>query len=255
MANWERLTFARLDALDRDIPVVLPLGAVEQHGPHLPLATDRLVAEHLCARLDAELGDGVLTLPPVAVGHSEHHRGFRGTLSVRHNTLLDQINDIGTCVLEDGFRNLVLLNAHGGNEGIAQVALEQLGARWPGRRIVRTTWWRVAAEELTAISETAPGGVGHACELETSVLLFAYPDLVDLAAAPVRTNEPAFAWDTADMLRPSNATLYRSFADIAETGVFGEPRAATAQKGKAISDAVTVRMAALVRSLRADQRA
>ncbi|MGH3095623.1 MAG: creatininase family protein [Streptosporangiales bacterium] len=250
MTAWQDLTSARLDLVDRQVPVVLPLAAVEQHGPHLPLATDRLIVEHLCARLDEELGAEVLTLPTVAVGNSTHHRDFPGTLSVRHATLLDQATDVAECVFGDGFHNLLLLNAHGGNEGIAQVALEQLGARWRDRRVVRTTWWQVAAEAIGAISEAGPGGVGHACELETSLVLAIAPQLVDTAAAPARESAPAFTWDAGDMLRPSRATLYRRFADIAPSGVFGEPRAASAEKGKRISEAVTTELVGILESLR-----
>lgn len=251
MTYWQELSSARLDAVDRRVPVVLPLAAVEQHGPHLPLATDRLIVEHLCARLDEELGADVLTLPTIAVGNSTHHRDFPGTLSVRHTTLLDQATDVAECVFQDGFCNLLLLNAHGGNEGIAQVALEQLGSRWPDRRVARTTWWQVAAEDIGAISETGPGGVGHACELETSLMLAIAPHLVDTAAAPAKASRPAFSWDAGDMLRPSQATLYRRFVDIAASGVFGEPRAASAAKGKGISEVVTRELVAILESLRA----
>lgn len=250
VTSWERLTSAELGRVDRGIPVVLPLGAVEQHGPHLPLATDRIIAEHFRARLDEELGGDVLTLPATAVGFSGHHRDFPGTLSVWHDTLLGQITGIADCVLGDGFRGLLLLNAHGGNEGVAQVAMEQLGFRWPGRDIVRTTWWRAATPELTEISDTGPGGCGHACELETSLMLAISPELVDLTAVPERTSGPAFGWDTADMLRSSRAAIYRRFADIAHSGVFGEPLAASADKGHAISRAVTEQLVTLIRSLR-----
>lgn len=250
MTAWQELTSAGLDAVDRRVPVVLPLAAVEQHGPHLPLATDRLIVEHLCGRLDAELGAEVLTLPTAAVGNSTHHRDFPGTLSVRHATLLGQATDVAECVFADGFCTLVLFNAHGGNEGIAQVALEQLGGRWPDRRVVRTTWWQVAADAIGAISESGPGGVGHACELETSLMLAIAPHLVDTAAVPAKESAPAFAWDSGDMLRPSQATLYRRFADIAPSGVFGEPRAASVEKGRRISDAVTQELVTVLKSLR-----
>jgi len=250
MTSWAQLTSSKVDCWDRGVPVVLPVGAVEQYGPHLPLMTDAAIAEHFRQQLDSELSENVLTLPTIVVGYSAIHQGFRGTLSVRHSTLLDQLTDIAESALTDGFRNLIFLNSNGGNEGVVQVALEELGARWPGRRIVRTTWWRIAVDELKAISDTGPGGVGHACELETSLMLLIEPELVDLAAAPPRANQPAFTWDSGDMLRSSSATLYRSLADVAETGVFGEPRTASVAKGKAISEAVTARLVALVRSLR-----
>lgn len=111
---------------------MLPLGAVEQHRPHLPLATDQMTASYFRDRIEAELGDEVLTLPPVAVGFSAHHRDFPDTLSVSHETLICQITGIISCAFADGFTNLLILNTHGGNEGAAQVALEQLGPSGPG---------------------------------------------------------------------------------------------------------------------------
>jgi creatinine amidohydrolase len=90
---WADLTSRRLAGWDRNVPVVLPVGAVEQHGPHLPLSTDMAVAEHFRRELDRRLGDEVLTLPTIATGYSGIHSGFPGTLSVRHSTLLDELVD------------------------------------------------------------------------------------------------------------------------------------------------------------------
>lgn len=250
MTYWEHLTSARLATVDRSLPVVLPLGAVEQHGPHLPLATDRMVVDHFCQEIDRCLGDEVLILPTVSVGYSKHHDDFAGTLSLTHETLLHQIVETAESVLRSGMTNLLLLNAHGGNEGVAQVALERLGHDWPGCRIVRTTWWQVASDALLAISTTGPGGVGHACELETSILLAIAGHLVDTSAIPARENKSSFSWDASDMLRRGSATVYRRFADVSSTGVFGDPRAASVEKGKQVSEVVTQRLVELVRSLR-----
>jgi hypothetical protein len=94
---WQSLTSKALARLDRSIPVVLPVAAVEQHGPHLPLATDRLIAEHFCRELDRELPDRVLILPTVAVGCSQHHMDFPGTLSVSHDGFMRYV---ANCSLE-----------------------------------------------------------------------------------------------------------------------------------------------------------
>jgi creatinine amidohydrolase len=250
MTYWERMTSAQLAAVDKARPVVLPLGAVEQHGPHLPLATDRLLVDHFCERIDRRLGDEVLILPTIAVGYSKHHDDFPGTLSLTHETLLHQIVQTAGSALHLGMTSLLILNAHGGNEGIAQVALEQIGHGWPGCTVVRTTWWQVASEDLLSISTTGPGGVGHACELETSLLLAIDSGLVDESAIPPRENKSWYSWDTADMLRSGAATVYRRFADVSSTGVFGDPQAASAEKGRQISEVVTQRLVDLVRSLR-----
>jgi len=249
MTYWEHLTSARIATVEPSVPAVLPLGAIEQHGPHLPLATDRLLADHFCGELDRRLGDEVLVLPTVSVGYSRHHDDFPGTLSLSHETLLHQVVETAGSALRLGVESLLIVNAHGGNEGVAQVALEQLGHAWPDRTVVRTTWWQVAADALLEITETGPGGIGHACEFETSLLLAVAPELVDASAVPGRENEPAFAWDTADMLRGGPAVRYQRFADVSPTGVFGEPRAASREKGERMSAVVVERLVELVRSL------
>jgi creatinine amidohydrolase len=250
MTYWEHLTSARIDAVDRSVPAVLPLGAIEQHGPHLPLATDRLLAEHFCRELDRHLGADVLILPTVSVGYSGHHDDFPGTLSLTHETLLRQVVEIAGSALRLGLRSLLIVNAHGGNEGVAQVAIEQIGHAWPDCTVARTTWWQVASDALLDITETGPGGIGHACEFETSLLMAVAPHLVDDSVIPERENVPAFAWDTADLLRGGPATRYKRFADVSSTGVFGAPRASSRDKGERISGVVVERLVELVRSLR-----
>lgn len=250
MTYWEHLTSGQIAAADASVPVVLPLGAVEQHGPHLPLATDRIIVDHFCHELDRHLGDDVLILPTVSVGYSKHHDDFPGTLSLTHETLLHQIVETAESALAAGMANLLILNAHGGNEGIAQVAMEHIGHSRPRCRVVRTTWWQVAVESLLALSTTGAGGVGHACELETSLVLAIAAPLVDTSAVPARDNQSSFSWDTSDMLRPAPAVMYRRFADVSSTGVFGDPKAASEEKGRRISEMVTERLVELVRSLR-----
>lgn len=251
MTYWERLTSAELAACDRDVPVILPIGAVEQHGPHLPLGTDHLIGEHLAGMVEARLGHDVLVLPGVAAGCSDHHLDFAGTLSLRHVTLLSHVEEVLASVLAQGFSAVVVFNAHGGNQGIGQVALERLGAAHPGRRVVFTSWWRIAGPELLQISETGPGGVGHACELETSMMLALGPDQVRTELVPtVRSNAPALDYDCSDLLRGSRAGLYRRMSEIAETGVFGDPWAASADKGHAALAAISGALTALVRELR-----
>jgi len=186
----------------------------------------------------------------VVVGCSDHHTDFPGTLTLAHETLLRHIEDVANSVLARGFTTFVLLNAHGGNQGIGQVAVERLGARHRHARVVFTSWWRLAGPELLEISETGPGGVGHGGELETSMIMAIAPELVRVDLIPDRLNSPAIPFDDADLLRGSRATLYRRSIDIAATGVFGEPKVATVAKGRRALEVVGDRLDDLVRSLR-----
>jgi creatinine amidohydrolase len=247
---WQNLTSPRLGALDRTTPVILPIAAIEQHGPHLPLATDRIINEHFCRELDLRLGELVLILPTVAVTCSAHHMDFAGTLTVSHEALLSYMAQTLESAAAHGFRNLVIFNSHGGNQGIARVALEKLGAAHPKCRVVQVTWWQLATEKLLPISESGPGGVGHACEFETSLVMLAAPELVDESAIEPRRNEPTFAWAEADLLRGPQASLYRTMKQVSPNGVQGEPKLASRAKGEAITRVVVVALLELVEDLR-----
>ena len=246
---WDRLTSPQLAALPRTVPVVLPLAATEQHGPHLPLATDRLIAEHFMTRLDEVLAENVLILPTVSVGCSEHHLDFCGSLTLTHEHFAAYVTDVLTSVQSHGFTNLVMFNAHGGNLAVGQTILETFGRRRPECQVVMMTWWQLATAELLELSETGPGGVGHAGEFETSLLLYFAEALVQKDKLPDNGLAPTYTWAESDMLRRGNASLYRPFNTMTRNGVVGVPKAAGADKGARISDIVVAHAARILRSL------
>jgi len=234
---WENLTTQSIANVDRNTPVVLPMAAIEQHGPHLPLATDRLIGEYFCQQLDKAIPDDVLILPAIAVGCSTHHMDFTGTLTLQHETFIQQAIDVIDSVVKHGFMQLILLNSHGGNLGSGQVILEKVGRVYPQCQIVFTTWWQAAHPELMEITQTGPGGVGHAGEFETSLMMVIRPDLVE-APLPVGGNVATYEWANRDMLRSARAGLYRTMKQMTPNGVFGDPTASTPEQGKAITEVV-----------------
>lgn len=246
---WDELTSPQVLALAKTVPVVLPLAATEQHGPHLPLATDRLIAEHFMTQLDKALPEGVLILPTVAVGCSEHHLDFCGSLTLTHEHFAAYVTDVLTSVASHGFTNLVLFNTHGGNLAIGQTILEAFGRRHPECQVVMMTWWQLAAAELLVLNESGPGGVGHAGEFETSLMLHIAGHLVRTDALPDNGLVPTYAWAENDMLRRGAANLYRPFSTMTHNGVVGVPKAASAEKGARISALVVEHTQAIIRSL------
>lgn len=246
---WDQLTSPQIKTLSRTIPVVLPIAATEQHGPHLPLATDHIIGRHFAHKLHEQLPEQVLILPALPVGCSEHHMAFVGTLTFSHHTFATMIVEILASVAAHGFTNLVILNAHGGNQAIGQVALEMFGARYPECRVVMATWWRLASQALLDITETGPGGVGHACEFETSLLLHIAPELVQREQITAGGNQPTFEWAEADMLRGANASLFRAMDVMTTNGVYGDPTAASAAKGAEVEAAVIQALKAMILSL------
>ena len=228
------------------------MAAIEQHGAHLPLATDRMIVEHFCAGLNRELKNQILILPTLAVGCSTHHMDFPGSLTLTHETFLRAAKEMLASAAAHGFTRFLLLNGHGGNQGIGQVILEQFGAEHPKCKIAFTSWWRVAGKELLEINETGPGGVGHACEFETSLMLLIAPHLINRKAIARGGNYrvPLPDWARGDLLRGSRASLYASMKTMTINGVFGDPRKSSAAQGRKISAAVTKQLAKILTELR-----
>jgi len=239
---WDQLTSPQIAELDKNIPVIFPISATEQHGYHLPVATDRMIGEHFCAQLDSQIPKDILILPIISVGCSEHHTDFAGSLSIQHLTMLDQMTDIADCVVKYGFKNLFILNSHGGNQAIAQTFVESFGFRNPEVKVAFTSWWKVAQEELKNIQESGPGGVGHAAEFETSLMLVIAPKLVHLDKLKPMANIPTHNWAEADLMRGAEVSFYRRFKEITPNGVMGDATLASKEKGDLITKFVTDRL-------------
>ncbi|MFA5245492.1 MAG: creatininase family protein [Pedobacter sp.] len=243
---WDQLSSKQIQSLDKNIPVLLNIAAIEQHGAHLPVATDRMIGEYFSGLLNKELENKVLILPIAAVGCSDHHMGFSGTLSLSHKTFSALVKDIIQSVLHHGFYNIILLNSHGGNQGIMQVIVEQLGFANPKAHIVGATWWTIAKEDLLNITETGFGGTGHACEFETSLMKVIAPHLIHEDLIQKGANVSAFPQSDGDMLFGSKVSFYRTMKEMTPNGVFGNPVQSSAEKGVLIGKAVTKALKQLV---------
>ena len=246
---WDQLTSPQIAELDKNIPVILPIAATEQHGAHLPLATDRMIGEHYCRKLNKKIGKKVLILPTISVGCSEHHTEFAGSLSVQHTTFLNQMTDIANCVVKYGFKKILVLNSHGGNQAIAGTFLEIFGYRNPQVRLVVATWWRIALAALQPLNESGQGGAGHAGEFETALMLLIAPELVQLDKIGGKANVPTFPWAEGDMLAGGQAGLYRTMKAMTPTGVYGEAKFGTKKKGKQITKIVVKALRKIVLDL------
>jgi creatinine amidohydrolase len=240
--NFAYLNWKQVDALPRESTLlVLPTAAIEQHGPHLPLATDTLINNLLLGqaleKLPKELP--VYALPAVHYGKSNEHIGFPGTLSVSASTFMAVLRDLGSSISSAGFKKLVLYNTHGGNTSLIDVMARDLRAEFGLRTFALHGSGGIAFDGLNP-QERAYGF--HAGEVETAFLLASVPDLVDRSAYTVNYISDI---DKPELLRPENAPAVFAWLtrDIAASGVLGDPRPATPENGARWIEQAATRLA------------
>jgi creatinine amidohydrolase len=216
---------------------VLPLAAVEQHGPHLPVGTDMLIAEGMLATavalLPADLD--VRILPPQAVGKSNEHIYAPGTLTLPAAVAVEAWTELGLSIRRAGLRKLVMVNAHGGNEEIMGIVARELRVR-ADMLAVKTSWSRFGVPDGMISDEERRHGI-HGGEVETSLMLHFRPDLVDMAKA---RDFASMARETERRFRRLGPTGAHAFAwiasDLNSDGVVGNASAADAEKGRRIAE-------------------
>ena len=243
--NFAYLTWKQVDALPHESTLlVLPTAAIEQHGHHLPLATDTLINNLLLGNALAQLPEElpIYALPPVCYGKSNEHMGFPGTLSISAQTFLAVVHDLGASIAASGFKKVVLYNTHGGNASLVDVLARDLRAEF-GLRTFSLFGSPGAAFEGVSTQERTYGF--HAGEIETAYLLHGTPELVH--PAEYTANYIARV-DTPELLKPegSSANFAWLTRDIAPSGVMGDPSPATAENGERWSNEAAARIAEIL---------
>jgi creatinine amidohydrolase len=235
---WADLTWTDFQSLDmEEVITVLPLAAIEQHGPHLPLGVDTFVTEGYLSRVIARLPDDlpVLFLPVQTIGLSVEHRDFPGTLSLPPEILIATWIEIGACVHRAGGRKLVLVNAHGGNSAILDVVAHELRARF-GMFVVMASWARFGYPDGLFSQTEKLHGI-HAGDIETSLMLSFRPELVRQEAMQDFPSESAALEAEFTWLRTGRPTGFGWMSqDLSPSGAMGDATAATAEKGEASAD-------------------
>lgn len=249
--RWEELSSPDVAALDRErVVVVLPLGSVEQHGYHMPLGTDTMLAHAVSLAAAARAGETTV-LPPPWFGFSAHHMRFPGTITLRAETLMALAGDIVGSLVEHGFRRILIVNGHGGNAGVIDVLASTLGHRHYGAaRLAALTYFQLARREIEELRRSKTGGMGHACEFETAIVQHLRPELVTVAKAQTAYPDPGSSYLTTDLLGASAIRVYHDFSDLSPSGTFGDPALANPEAGAAFFEAVTEALAAFIDDFR-----
>jgi creatinine amidohydrolase/Fe(II)-dependent formamide hydrolase-like protein len=224
---------------------LLPVGAIEQHGPHLPLDTDAFDADYLARRVAAACADPKpLVLPLIPYGVSYHHDDFSGTISVTNETLSQLVYEIGVSAAHNGITKLVVINGHGGNTPTLQFAAQMINRDAGIFTCVDTG--ETSDADISEIAETASDV--HAGEVETSTSLAVRPELVKLDKA--RRFVPRFSSRFLDFSARGSVEWYARTARISPTGVLGDPTKATREKGERFWELMVQRLVEFVEHLK-----
>jgi creatinine amidohydrolase len=247
----ENARWADLAALSRRTFVV-PLGSLEQHGPHLPVFTDSLIVSHVARRVEELRTEEIVMLPVQWLGHSPHHRRF-GCVSLDFTPYVEMIRGICRSLVQIGARKILLLNGHGGNDTPCKAAQRELKSEFEDLHdlyIVYAAYWNLAADRFNQIRSSPAGGMGHACEMETSILLAKNSGLVDMPKARQGGPGPHMGYRVTDMLKPLPFSLISEFDEISENGVIGMPEMASAEKGEQFLEAAGDAVVSLLDEMR-----
>jgi creatinine amidohydrolase len=251
--RYEEFTWPEIrEAVAENRVVVLPVGTIEQHGPHLPLATDVLTSGEMSRRAVESIPGEALLMPTVHYSFNEHHMDFPGTIAIEGETIVRYVTDIGLSLARHGFRKILLVNGHGSNVPFLDVAARNITNRSEAI-CAMVSWWSLIPKELfRELRESEyPGGMAHGCELETSVLLHLRPDLVHMEKAAKDINFPRTEFFYWDLEGGSPVFFQEWFSRYSKTGTVGDPTKANAAKGEKFVATVVTRMVDLLREFRA----
>ncbi len=221
-------------AQNENTVAVLPIAAIEQHGPHLAVSTDDAIATALAERVEKSSPLDILLCPTLAVGSSHHHKGFFA-LSFSPETYVNVLIDLVESLLESGFSRIVLLNAHGGNVVPAKQALNILSHRHQKlpHHIALATYWEMCGAIFAGEAPMESTSISHADEYETSMMLHLFPKRVHRERAVPSSFAPSnYYINCQNEKLPRGVSMSKSFHLILSNGSNGSPQLASAAKGE-----------------------
>ena len=241
--RYEKLTWPEInDAVELGKICVVPCGAVEQHGHHLPLDVDIICPTEIARAAGRAAPDKLLVLPTVAYGYTGHVMDFPGTINQHYQHFIDHVLDITRSLAYHGFKKILLLNGHGSNMPNLDLVARRTNLETDAECIL-TAWWQLLTVDkgfLPSWRESKfPGGCAHACELETSLYLYLDGDNVrrdQIKSGEISFNTESSEFQWVDLFAAGPATVVSWTSSYSDTGVLGAAELATAEKGRRAFD-------------------
>lgn len=235
--SWPKLE----SAISRNTLIILPVGTIEEHGHHLPVSTDVVIATEVAKRIGERLKDEIplLVMPTVWSGYStKEMTRWPGTIRVRTRVVMDMIFDICASLIEMGFKKIMLIDAHGHHRGLLRVAIREIADKY-GIYIAITSPAVMSAERYSQIRRSEVGGSIHGGEWETSLMLY-FGQQVDMDKA---TSEDIMKYHSESIPGDNFVGGKKAFwstwgVQKSKTGIYGDPTVASAETGEAIMEAI-----------------
>ena len=251
--RYEKLTWPEInDAIELGKVCVVPCGAVEQHGPHLPLDVDLVCPTGIARGAGQQIPDKMLVLPVVAYGYTGHVMDFPGTINSDYQHFMNHVLDVTRSLAYHGFKKIILLNGHGSNMPNLNLVARRTNLETDAECIL-AAWWdllSVDPEFMPNWRESKfPGGCAHACELETSLYLYLDEDNVrkdKIKSGTISFNEEESPFNYVDLTCQGPATIVSWTSSYSDTGVLGDAELASVDKGKLAYDEAVKQLARLV---------
>lgn len=247
-------------AADQGRVAVVPVGTYEDHGHHLPIDVDVVLSSEICERAVARIPDEAVLAPAVTHGYSPHHMDFPGTITIKWDTFVNYVRDVCCSLAHHGFTRILLVNGHGSNAPLVEMAARLTILETEGRVLcANVNHWglRKAREVGKVVRESDFGGTSHAGEFETSLYLALKPELAQMDKA-VDERSPLPASFQTDLLAGkradgSIATLMPYWSTMSVSGTRGDATKATREKGEKFLEAGIEGLIELVRELKSTE--
>ena len=231
---------------------IIPAGTLEDHGLHLPVDTDIVIANRIGQNLADRIPDDVVIIPPITFGFSPHHLDGPGTITLRWDTFVESTHQIISSLFYHGFRKVLIINGHGSNEPVLDIASRQAILSNPDSQSAMISWWSLQKVQETVKNFRESVWTGHACELETSLYMAIDPSLVraDLFEEDINPYMSQHFW--ADLVSDAPegfvnpVRINEYWSTVSKTGTWGDPRTSSAEKGNAIIEAAVSELIEIV---------
>lgn len=237
--RYGKLTWPEINlAIERQPLCLLPVGSIEQHGPHLPLDVDVVCPTGIAEGAAREIPDQMLVLPTLWNGYTGHVMDFPGTINSHHTHMMEAVMDVTRSLAYHGFKKILLLNGHGSNAPVLDLVARRTNLETDAE-CASVSWWNLLTVDKDFLpnwrESKFPGGCAHACELETSLYLYldeahVRRNLIRDGVIKFNEEQSPFLW--VDLFAAGPMGLISWTSSYSDTGAFGEPEKATIEKGE-----------------------